>query len=86
MSTMIKYKNIACYHFSESFSGMSMNDAKYAEMGIRIFIYDQNTFILYVTITYDHTVTYDHTIIHYYTLTMNDSDTGPPTGDHWCMV
>ena len=59
---------------------MSMNDAKYAEMGIRIFIYDQNTFILYVTITYDHTVTYDHTIIHYYTLTMNDSDTGPP---HW---
>ena len=57
--TMLKHKNIACDHFSESFGGMSMNDAQYAEMGIRNFIYDQNTILLYFTITYNNT---DHTI------------------------
>ena len=61
---------------------MSMNDTKNAEMGIRTFIYEQNTFVLYVTGYV--TVTYDY--IYYYTLTINDSFTGSPTGDHWCMV
>ena len=43
---------------------MSMNDTKGAEMGIRTFIYGQNTYILYVT---DYvTVTYDHTLLYSY--------------------
>ena len=48
----------------ESSSGMSMNDTKNAEMGIRIFIYDHNTFILYVT---DYvTITYDYILLYSY--------------------
>ena len=62
VSTMLKYKTIACDHFSESFSGMSMNDAQYTEMGIRIFIYGQN----YLTILNNYLQpygSYDHTIM-----------------------
>ena len=56
-----------------------MNDAQNAEMGIRIFIYDQNTILLYLIITYNHT---DHTIT---LLCSYDEwlELGSPTGDHW---